>query len=111
MQQRISADIFRQGRRAKRLNQLDIAKALGVSRVYVCRLEKGVARPSLEKIQQLNQMLNLDLTQTEMLELYRTWGDPGRLTHEEDKLIRAYRSKDFAGMMRIISSLMEPPRS
>lgn len=104
-------------RKQKSVTQEDLAKSLSVSSVFIHQLETGkVDAPSLERCQQLSQILDLSIEELwnvakrERLQRFMEKEDINQgnlevLTEEEKLLIKLYRSldndmrKDFSGMI------------
>lgn len=47
-------------RETKKLTQLELSKMSGVSKTYICDIERGVCQPSLKTLQKINCILDLD---------------------------------------------------
>ncbi|RFO96039.1 transcriptional regulator [Rhodoferax lacus] len=58
----------RSHRRAAAMTQTDLASVCGINRVYVCRIERGTANPSVALVQDLAQALHIDIA-TLMIEV------------------------------------------
>ena len=68
-------------RKELKLTQKDIADQLGVSYQAYSAWERGVKRPSREKVKQLEQILNVPkgyFTELEIVRLYKTLSDEGK---------------------------------
>lgn len=68
-------------RKELKLTQKDIADQLGVSYQAYSAWERGVKRPSREKVKQLEQILNVPkgyFTEVEIVRLYNTLSDEGK---------------------------------
>ena len=68
-------------RKELKLTQKDIADQLGVSYQAYSAWERGVKQPSREKVQQLEQILNVPkgfFTEIEIVRLYNTLSDEGK---------------------------------
>lgn len=50
------------------MTQTDLASLCGINRVYVCRIERGTANPSVALVQDLAQALHIDIA-TLMIEV------------------------------------------
>ena len=68
-------------RKELKMTQKDIADQLGVSYQAYSAWERGVKQPSREKVQQLEQILNVPkgfFTEIEIVRLYNTLSDEGK---------------------------------
>lgn len=71
-------------RKELKKTQKDIADQLGVSYQAYSAWERGVKQPSREKVQQLEQILNVPkgfFTEIEIVRLYNTLSDEVRIMH------------------------------
>lgn len=57
-------DIIRTARKEKRLNSKDVAEIVGITPVYLCRIEKGRQTPSFETLQKICKVLDIDFIKT-----------------------------------------------
>lgn len=113
-------DYLKNKRRQKNITQEDLARALGVSSVFIHQLETGkVDAPSLERCNQIADILEVtidELRNVAMKERLRrfmeregiTEDDFEVLTEGERTLIKLYRSldedsrRDFGGMVYML---------
>lgn len=68
-------------RKELQMTQKDIADRLGISYQAYSAWERGVKQPSKEKVQQLEQILNVPkgyFTEVEIVRLYNTLSDEGK---------------------------------
>ena len=68
-------------RKELKMTQKDIADQLGITYQAYSAWERGIKKPSREKVQQLEQILNVPkgyFTEVEILRLYNTLSDEGK---------------------------------
>lgn len=59
-------EIVREKRKEKGLTQQDVAKAIGLSRISVNKIEQGKCKPKLSNAKKLGELLGFDF-----VEIYR----------------------------------------
>jgi len=72
---------LRARRKELKMTQKDIADRLGISHQAYSTWERGVKKPSKEKVKQLEQVLDVPIgcfTELEIVRLYNTLSDEGK---------------------------------
>lgn len=90
-------------RKELKLTQKDIADKLGISFQAYSAWERGVKKPSREKVQQLEQILNVPkgyFTDSEIVQLYNALSDKGKnqAVSYIKKLVRKEQCKNVVSM-------------
>lgn len=57
-------NIIRTARKEKRINAKDVAEMVGITPIYLCRIEKGYNIPSFEILQKICKVLDIDFIKT-----------------------------------------------
>lgn len=81
--------------------QLDLAKATGLSKSYICELERGNATPSLDKLSTIGAAFDVKVSE---IFLIAEWHDNPKLVNYSDNIASIIHSKVLA-MMNVVNKI------